>query len=124
MLKIRNLVAVGITLALMMVVMIPLTAAQPLAQVTETPAATTEPTVTTGATLTATAEASPTSQAPTVSPLTTPEATAISTPSTLPTTGGGDDGTAMMGLIALVLGILILFGAFGLALSRRSHPTR
>jgi len=56
-----------------------------------------------------------------VSPLSTPEATAVSTPSTLPTTGGDNTGAAGLGLIMLVVGALLLLGAFGFAMSHRTR---
>ncbi len=121
MLKFRNLLAVGLAIVMLMAVMIPLTAAQPAQQGTATPEATTVATSTPEATLTATVEPSPTSAAPAVSPLATPAATAVGTPSILPKTGGENDGAAALGGIVLALGALILLGAFGLALSRRTR---
>ncbi len=119
MLKTRNLLALGITLVLLMAFMIPLAAAQPAQQATATP----EPTLAATETPAATEAVTPTetSVAPAVSPLATPIATPVSTPGTLPTTGGSDDGMAALGTMVIVLGALLLLGAFGLALSRRGR---
>ena len=105
----RTLLALGITLVMMMVVMIPLAAAEPQQQATATPAPTTPATTAPAATLTATKQVSPTRVAP----------TPISTPSTLPKTGGSDDSAAGLGLIAIIVGVLILMGVFAMAMSRR-----
>ncbi len=117
MFKLRNLLAVGIAVLLLMAVMIPLAGAQPVQQATDTPV----PTVAD----TATPEATATSVAPAVSPLATPSTGAgttsspVSTPSTLPTTGGSDDSAVMLSLLAIVMGVAVLLGAAGLAVSRR-----
>ncbi len=52
---------------------------------------------------------------------TTPSATPVGTPSTLPVTGGSDDGAAGASIILLALGAVLLLGAFSLASARRSH---
>lgn len=50
---------------------------------------------------------------------TTPTATPVSTPSTLPVTGGSDDDAAALSLILIALGVmLLLVGALGFA----RHP--
>ena len=108
MFKFRQLLALGIAAVMLMAVMIPWASARPAQQDTPTPEATIAATEVM------------TSEAPAVSPLATPE----STPSTLPTTGGNNDMGAALGLILLALGALVLFGAFGLAMSHRSHITR
>ncbi len=51
---------------------------------------------------------------------TTPSATAVSTPSTLPVTGASDDGTAALSLILVALGVGLLLSALGFAFAR--HP--
>ncbi len=50
----------------------------------------------------------------------TAAATLVSTPSTLPATGGSDDGATTLGLIVLVIGALMVVGAVGLVMSRRT----
>ncbi len=109
MLKSRNLLVIGVILITLMAVTIPLASAQPVQQATTTPEATVAATDTPEATV----------AAPAVSPLATPGVTG--TPSTLPTTGGSDDGAAALSLIVVALGALILLGAFGLAMSRRTR---
>ena len=127
MFKLRNLLAVGIAVLLLMAVMIPLAGAQPVQQATDTPVPTVADTATPEATAvtTATLEPTATSVAPAVSPLATPSTGAssssspVSTPSTLPTTGGSDDSAVMLSLLAIVMGVAVLLGAAGLAMSRR-----
>jgi hypothetical protein len=111
MLKTRNLLAVAVILVMMMAVMIPLTAAQPAQQATPTP--------TTAGPITGTATVAAPGAAVTGTAVVSP--TAVGTPGTLPTTGGSDDGSANLGLILLALGALILFGVFGIAMSRRTE---
>jgi hypothetical protein len=69
-------------------------------------------------------EPTATSVAPAVSPLATAAPGAVSTPSTLPATGGSDDGTAALGTLVIILGAVLVLGGFGVALSRRSHTPR
>ena len=120
MLKYRNLMAIGIVVVMMLAIMTSWASAQPARQDTATPAATDTPAVTAVATDTPVPTATEV-MAPTVSPLSTPEATAVSTPSTLPTTGGDNTGMAGLGLIVLVVGALLLLGAFGFAMSHRTR---
>jgi hypothetical protein len=110
MFKFRNLLAIGLALVMLAAFMIPLTSAQPAQQATETPEATATATV--------------------VSPIATPEATAmvvsptataISTPGTLPTTGGRDGGAAILSLIVVAVGALMVVGGVGLVMSRRTR---
>ena len=117
----RTLLALGISLVMTMAVMTQLTAAEPQQQATATPAATSAATNTPAATAapTNTPAVTATSVAPTVSPVATPRPTLISTPSTLPKTGGSDDGAAGLGLITIIVGVLILMGVFAMAMSRR-----
>jgi hypothetical protein len=138
MFRIRNLLGVSIAVVVMLAIMTTGVFAHPAQQTTATPEATAVDTVTPEATLgdTATPEAtiatptatitptivpSPTSVAPAVSPLATPKATIVGTPSTLPTTGGSDDGAAVVGLLALTLGAMLLLGAAGVARSQRTR---
>ena len=123
MFKVRNLLGVGSAIMVMLALTTAGAFAQPALQATVTPEATAtiEATVTATQVATSTATLTPTSVAPTVSPLATPRPTAISTPSTLPTTGGSDDGTAALSLFVLAVGVVLLLGGFGLALSRRPH---
>ena len=127
MFKLRNLLAVGSAILMMLILTTPWAAAQPVQQGTVTPEATIAatdtpvptdtlvPTVAATETMTATA----TSVAPAVSPLATP----VSTPSTLPTTGGSDDGTATASLLLVIAGVVILLGIIGAgaAMSRRTR---
>jgi hypothetical protein len=126
MLKYRNLLAIGIVVVMMLAIMTSWASAQPARQDTATPAATDTPAVTDTPAATAVATDTPVPTAtevvaPAVSPLSTPEATAVSTPSTLPTTGGDNTGAAGLGLIVLVVGALLLLGAFGFAMSHRTR---
>ena len=66
------------------------------------------------------AAAQPAQQA-TATPGATAAATLVSTPSTLPATGGSDNGAATLGLIVLVAGVLTIVGAVGLVMSRRTR---
>jgi hypothetical protein len=97
MFKFRNLLATGIALVMLAAFMIPLTAAQPAQQATATPEAT----------MAATAVS--------------PTETAISTPSTLPTTGSSDGSAAILGLVVVAGGALMVVGAVGLIMSRRTR---
>ena len=65
------------------------------------------------------AAAQPAQQA-TATPGATAAATLVSTPSTLPATGGSDNGAATLGLIVLAVGALMVVGAVGLVMSRRT----
>ena len=137
MLKSRNFLAMGIVVVMMLAVMTSWASAQPVRQDTPTPEATAIATDTPVATETIavtettsltdtpapteTAMPTATSAAPTVSPIATPAATAISTPSTLPKTGGDNTGTATLGLLVFVVGALLILGGFSLALARRTH---
>ncbi len=131
MLKFRNLLVIGVTAALLVILTTSWAAAQPLQQTTDTPTpeATTLPTDTPAPTIAATdtpaptiaATAEVTSVAPAVSPLSTPSATPVGTPSTLPTTGGSDDGSAALSLLLMGAGAIILASVAGLAVSRRSR---
>jgi hypothetical protein len=137
MFRIRNLLGVSIAVVVMLAIMTTGVFAHPAQQATVTPEATTVDTVTPEATLadtatpeativptvvmTPTAIASPTSAAPAISPLATPKATIVGTPSTLPTTGGSDDGMAVLSLVMLALGAVLLLGAAGTAWSRRAR---
>ena len=118
MFRFRNLVGVGIAVA-MLIFMTSWAAAQPVLQGTATPAPGTSPVETPVPTVAATDTPMPTATA--VAPAVTPQATPKGTPSTLPTTGGSDDGTAAMSLLLVGAGAVILIGALGLALSRRSR---
>jgi len=106
MFKFRQLLTVGTAFVVLMALMIPFAAAQPAQQATATPGATT-------------AATQPAQQA-TATPGATAAATLVSTPSTLPATGGSDDGAATLGLIVLVVGALMVVGAVGLVMSRRT----
>ncbi len=122
MIKSRNLLVVGLTLV-MLILMTSWASAQPAQQATATPEVSVLPTDTPAPTsvpteaATATIEA--TAVAPAVSPLATPGATPAATPSTLPTTGGSDDGTAALSLLLMAAGALILVSVLGMAISRR-----
>jgi hypothetical protein len=107
MFKFRNLLATGIALVMLAAFMIPLTAAQPAQQATATPEATIAATETPEATMVATAVS--------------PTETVISTPSTLPTTGSSDGGAAILGLVVVAVGALMVVGAVGLVMSRRTR---
>ncbi len=109
MFKSRNLLAVSLVLISMMVFLIPLAAAQPAMQATETP----EPTATVEATVT------PMATSTAIAPVVSPVATAVGTPSTLPTTGESDGNTAALALLVLAVGALIIVGAIGLAAASR-----
>jgi len=123
--KSRNLMAIGIALIMLAAFMIPLTFAEPAQQATATPESTTAATQTPGATAAATVVSPIATPEVTATPLVTattvsPTATAIGTPGTLPTTGGRDSGSAVLGLIVIVIGALIVVGAVALRMSRRT----
>ena len=120
MFRFRNLVGIGIAVA-MLILMTSWAAAQPVLQGTATPEPGTSPVETPVPTVAATDTPMPTATATAVAPAVTPQATPVGTPSTLPKTGGSDDGTAAMSLLLVGAGAVILIGALGLALSRRSR---
>ena len=128
MFRFRNLAGIGIAVA-MLILMTSWVAAAPNLQGTATPEPGTSPVNTPVATTAATdtpvptvaATDTPMPTATAVAPAVTPQATPQATPSTLPTTGGSDDGTAALSLLLVVAGAVILAGALGLALSRRSR---
>lgn len=121
MFKSRNLLVVSLVLISMMVFLIPLAAAQPAMQATETPepTATVEATVTPMATSTTEATVVPDATSTAIAPVVSPVATAVGTPSTLPTTGESDGNTAALALLVLAVGALIIVGAIGLAAASR-----
>ncbi len=124
MFKSRVSLAIVLSLVMMMMFALPLAWAQPAQQGTATPAPTVAATDTPVPTeaVTPTLEPTATSVAPAVSPLATPKSpTAASTPSTLPTTGGSDDGTAALGMLAIVAGAVLLIGMYGIVRSRRGQ---
>lgn len=125
MFKSRILLTLGVSLV-MLLMALPIAQAQPAQQTTVTPEPTVAVTSTPAATETLTSTLGPTatSVAPAVSPLGTPQPTAIGTPSTLPKTGGSDDGMAVFGVLVIIAGVALLLGALGLALSRRSQAPR
>ncbi len=136
----RNLLAIGIAVVAL-ILMTTWVSAQPLQQDTPTPEATTVsadtpvPTVsvsdtplpTTSATDTpmptvvATDTPAPTAAATAIAPTVSSPATPVGTPSTLPTTGASDDGTAAFSLLLMAAGAVILVSILGLAVSRRSR---
>ena len=123
MFKVRNLLGVGIAVVVMLAIVTTGVFAHPVQQATVTPEATAAATevMTPTETLTPTEVSSPASVAPAVSPLATPQATIVGTPSTLPTTGGSDDGSAALSFLVLALGAVILLGVASVALSRRTR---
>ncbi len=120
MFRFHNLVGIGIAVA-MLILMTSWAVAAPVLQATDTPTPGTSPVTTPTTVATEAATDTPMPTATAVAPAVTPQATPVSTPSTLPTTGGSDDGTAAFSLLLVAVGAVILVGALGLALSRRSR---